>query len=112
MAEVKAGDSGHGSDREPSPIMPHRLHTAEQLDKLYPSLEAVEAVDEESEERDELLEEGIRIAKGIVTEASQFGRRRVQRGESNPRQEAGCRSAYPCVGETADCRKVPGSERV
>ena len=82
MAEVMAVDSGHGSDREPSPIMPHLLHAAEQLDQLYPSVQAVEAVDDESEERDELLEEGIRIAKGIVTEASKFGRRRVQRQEA------------------------------
>ena len=82
MAEVMAVDSGHGSDREPSPMMPHRLHTAEQLGEFYPSSEAVEAVDDESEERGELLEEGIRIAKGIVTEASKFGRRRVQRQET------------------------------
>ena len=77
-----AVDSGHGSEREPSPIMPHLLHQAEQLDELYPPLAAVEAVDDESEERDELLEEGIRVAKGIVTEASKFGRRWVQRQET------------------------------
>ena len=77
-----AVDSGHGSDREPSPIMPHQLHTAEQLDAFYPSLEAVEAADGESEDRDALVEEGIRIARGIVTEASQFGRRQVQRQEA------------------------------
>ena len=81
MAEVMAVDSGHGSDREPNPIMPHRLHSVEQLDELYPSLKAVEAVDDESEERDELLETGVEIAREIVKEASQFGRRRVQRQE-------------------------------
>ena len=79
MAEVMAVDSGHGSEREPAPIMPHRLYSVEQLDELYPPLRAVEAVDDESEERDELLEEGFRVAMGIVKQASQFGRRRVQR---------------------------------
>ena len=55
MAEVMAVDSGHGSDREPSPIMPHQLRTIEQLDELYPSLKAVEAVDGEPEGRGDLL---------------------------------------------------------
>ena len=82
MAEVMAVDSGHGYDGEPSPIMPHRLYAVKELDELYPSLQAVEAVDDESEERDELLDAGVRIARGIVREASQFGRRRVQRQES------------------------------
>ena len=82
MAEVMAVDSGHGYDGEPSPIMPHRLYAVKELDELFPSLQAVEAVDDESEERDELLDAGVRIARGIVREASQFGRRRVQRQES------------------------------
>jgi hypothetical protein len=81
MAEVMAVDSGHGIEREPAPIMPHRLHLAEELDKLYPPLEAVDAVDDESEDKDVLLEEGIKIARDIVTQASEFGRRRVQRQE-------------------------------
>ena len=81
MAEVMAVDSGHGLDREPIPIMPHRCCSVGQLDELYPPLSAVEAVDDESEERDELLETGVEIARGGVKEASQFGRRRVQRQE-------------------------------
>ena len=42
------------------------------------------AEDEEVPEPDEdvLLEEGIKIARDIVTQASEFGRRRVQRQES------------------------------
>ena len=59
--------------------MPHRLYSVERLDELYPPLRAVEAVDDEPEERDELVEQGVKIARGIVRQASEFGRRRVQR---------------------------------
>ena len=85
MAEVMAVNSGHAEasqlDEQSSqtPIMPHRLHSIEELNELYPPLEAVEAVDDESEEKDALLEEGVRIAHSIVKQASEFGRRRVQR---------------------------------
>ena len=81
MAELMAVDSGPGSEREPAPIMPHRLYSVEDLDELYPPLRAVDAVDDENEERDALLDEGVRIAHGIVQQASEFGRRRVQRQE-------------------------------
>ena len=79
MAEVMTVDAGHGSEREPAPIMPHRLYSVEDLNELYPPLRAVEAVDDESEEKDALLDEGVGIARGIVRQASEFGRRRVQR---------------------------------
>lgn len=50
MAEVMAVDGGHRSERELAPIM-----------------------------KDEVLDEGVRIAKGIGEQASSFGRRRAQR---------------------------------
>ena len=50
-----------------------------ELGELHPSSGAVEAVNHEEEENDELLEEGVRVAKCIVEQASCFGRRRVHR---------------------------------
>ena len=85
MAEVMAVNSGHvgasqlDEQSSQTPIMPHRPHSIEELNELYPPLEAVEAVDDESEEKDALLEEGVKMAHGIVKQASEFGRRRVQR---------------------------------
>jgi hypothetical protein len=81
MAELMAVERGHSFEGELAPIMPHRLHPVEDLDELYPPLRAVDAVDDENEERDALLDEGVRIAHGIVQQASEFGRRRVQRQE-------------------------------
>ena len=63
------------------PIMPHRTYDRNDLDQLYPSIEAVEAVDCEEEESDPLLEEGNRIARGIVEQASLHGRRRIASDE-------------------------------
>ena len=40
---------------------------------------AVRAVDDETEEKDALLEKGVKIARDIATQASESGRRRVQR---------------------------------
>ena len=77
--------SGHGFEREPAPIMPHRLYSVEDLDELYPPLGAVEAVDDENEEKDSLLDEGVKTARGIVKQASEFGRRRVQRQSTTHR---------------------------
>ena len=79
MAEVMAVDSGHGSEREPTPIMPRRLYSVEKLNGLYPPLRAVEAMDDESKRKDALLDEGVKIARGIFKQASESGRRRVQR---------------------------------
>ncbi len=81
MAEVIAVDSGHGFEREPAPIMPHRLCSVEGLDELYPLLRAVEAVDEEDGGKGALLDGGVKVARGIVKQASECGRRRVQREE-------------------------------
>ena len=89
MAEVMAVDSGYGSEREPVPIMPHRLHSVEEFDGLYPPLIAVEAVDDESEEKDALLEEGVTIARGTVDQAYAFGRRRVQRENTAQHRNSG-----------------------
>ena len=60
-------------------MMPHREHNAEELDRIYPPIEAVEDVDLEEPEDDPLLLKGYEIAKEIVAQASSFGRRRVQR---------------------------------
>ena len=62
------------------PIMPHRVYSAEELDEIYPSLEAVEAMDDEELEHDDLLEHGLQIAEGIARDASIFGRKRVHKG--------------------------------
>ncbi len=59
--------------------MPHRVYSAEELDKLYPSLEAVEALDDDEETgQDALLAHGLGIAEGIARDASIFGRKRIQ----------------------------------
>ena len=60
-------------------IMPHRMYGQDGLDKLYPSLEAVEAVDDEEVVQDSILEHGMRIAEGIMEKAVDYGRRRFQK---------------------------------
>ena len=52
---------------------------------MHPPLRAVGAVDGENEEKDDLLDEGVKIARGIVKQASEFGRRRVQRQSTEHR---------------------------
>ncbi len=79
MAEALAVSEGDASKVELDPLMPHREHDAEELDRLYPSIEAVEDVDVEEPEDDPVLLKGYEIAKEIVAQASNFGRRRVQR---------------------------------
>ena len=79
LAEALAVSEGDASKGELDPLMPHREHDAEELDRLYPSIEAVEDVDVEEPEDDPLLLKGYEIAKEIVAQASNFGRRRVQR---------------------------------
>ena len=64
------------------PIMPHRIFSQDELDARYPSIEAVEAVDEDEKEQDPLLLEGERIAKQIMEQANAVGRKRVN--EENP----------------------------
>ena len=58
-------------------IMPHRTYSREQMDIRYPSLEAVEAVDDDREEPDELLQAGEKVAQAIMEQANAAGRRRV-----------------------------------
>ena len=64
------------------PIMPHRTFSQTELDARYPSIEAIEAVDDEEEEQDPLLLEGERIAQQIVKQVETFGRRRIEQGNS------------------------------
>ena len=47
------------------------------MDIRYPSLEAVEAVDDDREEPDELLQAGEKVARAIMEQANAAGRRRV-----------------------------------
>ena len=60
-----------------APIMPHRICKPEQLDREYPSIEAVDAVDGDEEPRDLLLEEGERVAREIMEQANSVGRKRI-----------------------------------
>ncbi len=77
LAEALAVSEGHASKGELDPVMPHREHNAEELDRIYPPIEAVENVELEEPEDDPLLLKGYEIAKEIVAQASSFGRRRV-----------------------------------
>ena len=60
-------------------MVPHRMYCSEELDRLYPSLEAVDALDDDEVEIGPLLEQGLRVTEGIVNDASSFGQRRVQK---------------------------------
>ena len=74
--------------------MPHREHSGAELDRLYPPIQAVEAVDQDEPEDDPLLLRGYAVAKEIVAAASAFGRRRVQReGEQATEQASSSRLA-------------------
>ena len=77
LGEVLGVDGGHGPEGELHPIMPHREHNREDLDRLYPSVVAAEAVDVEEAEDEPLLVEGLRIAQRIAEDASNHGRRRL-----------------------------------
>ena len=71
-----------GESEQHPPTMPHKVHTKEVLDKLYPSLQVPPEVDEgdpQANERDRLLEHGLEQAKEIMEAAREHGRRRVQR---------------------------------
>ena len=72
LAEVNALD-------ESTPIMPHRMYDQAALDELYPSLEVVDAVDDEEIEVDPVLIHGMEIVEDIVDRALNFGRRRLQK---------------------------------
>ena len=79
LAEVMAVGNGHESEGEPDPIMPHLSYSKADLDEIHPPIEAVEAVDNDEPDDDALLNEGVKVAKEIVEQASSFGRRRMQR---------------------------------
>ncbi len=79
LAEVMAVGNGHESKGEPDPIMPHLNYSKADLDEIHPPIEAVEAVDNDEPDDDALLNEGVKVAKEIVEQASSFGRRRMQR---------------------------------
>ncbi len=77
-------------DNRTLPIMPHRLHSPEALDRLYPTLQVPPAVDEgdpQADERDGLLEHGLKCAKKIMDAATEHGRRRVQRADKGTDNE-------------------------
>ena len=72
MTEINAVDNS-------APIMPHRVYGQEDLDRLYPTLEVADAVDNEDEAEDPILDHGLKIAEDIMTKAVDHGRRRFQR---------------------------------
>ena len=77
MAEANSLDEPpeHAGD----PEMPHLLHDPEQLDKLLPSVEvpdAVDAADPFGEEKDQMLEAGVRTVADLMRACSEQGRRR------------------------------------
>ena len=81
LAEVLGVGGGHGSEGEQRPTMPHLEHTAQELDRLYPSVVAAEAVDDDEDDGEPLLVEGLRIARMIAQDASHHGRRRQGCGQ-------------------------------
>ena len=59
--------------------MPHLEYSKEEMERLHPSIPAPEAVDDgdpQAEEREPLLEEGLRLAKDLVRTVEEQGRRR------------------------------------
>ena len=59
--------------------MPHLEHSKEELERLHPSIPAPRAVDDgdpQAEEREPLLEEGLRLAVDLVKTVEEQGRRR------------------------------------
>ena len=46
---------------------------------MYPTLEVADAVDDEDEAEDPILDHGLKIAEDIMTKAIDHGRRRIQR---------------------------------
>jgi hypothetical protein len=104
LAEVLGVGSGHGSEGEQGPTMPHLEHHGQELDRLYPSVVAAEAVDNDEDDGDPLLIEGLKIARLITEDASHHGRRRqgCQPGEHSlqsipvrhQRHDQGCEQCH------------------
>ena len=74
IALAEEGKEEESADTKP--IMPHRVYDEAALNYLYPSLEAVEPVDDEDDIPDPLLERGLEVAKEIIRDAEDHGRRR------------------------------------
>ena len=88
MAEVMAVGRhramGETEELSGEPIMPHRMYSVEQLDALYPPLEAIEELEgDEVPDGDPLLAHGLKLAEGIAHDAAAFGRRRNQEFEES-----------------------------
>ena len=67
------------ADVEVRATMPHLEHSKEELERLYPSISAPEAVDEgdpQAEGREPMMEEGFRLAKDLARTVEEQGRRR------------------------------------
>ncbi len=61
------------------PLMPHKTYSKSDLDRLFPSIEVPEAVDVDdpfSGVKDEVLQEGERIAEAMVQDCIEHGRKR------------------------------------
>ena len=62
------------------PVMPHRVHTEEELDELYPPLKVADDVADEDMKvcgEDDLLRHGEGIARSIISDAACHGRKRM-----------------------------------
>ena len=81
-------------EKHDAPIMPHRLYVAIELDRRYPSIQAVEMEEEDEPLEDELLRRGEELAGEIVANTKAFGRRKVEKdldtGENPDEEPVGC----------------------
>ena len=67
------------AEQEIRPSMPHLEHSLEEMERLHPPIPAPRAVDDgdpQAEEREPLLEEGLKLAKDLVKAVEEQGRRR------------------------------------
>ena len=79
MADMNAvNDHDDDHDDEPSPVMPHKDCSPEELDRNYPRIEVHDEEDKDYDDgsEDPMLIEGNRIAKCIVEDAQEHGRRK------------------------------------
>ena len=67
------------AEQEVRPSMPHLEYSLEEMERLHPPILAPRAVDDgdpQAEEREPLLEEGLKLAKDLVKAVEEQGRRR------------------------------------
>ena len=85
-------DGDEGQDEEADPVMPHKEYSAKELDSKYPPLKVPDDDDcDYGEERGHpMLKEGNRIAKIIVEDAKEHGRKKRAGGD------------FRCEGPTVD----------